>query len=96
MEFFDETETFGSQPVNFSGNRSDCRLSYFRKYGEIPGNVPSAAVTAGMGIPDNLVNSVYIDGDCSIQNLYEESKSGKLETLSDPAGSKLPLADNFL
>ena len=29
----------------------------------------------GMGIPDSMANSVYIDGDCSIQNLYEESKS---------------------
>ena len=93
MEFFDEAKTFISQPVNFSGNRSDCRLSYFRKHGKISGNVPSTPVTARMDISHCLAAPLHPDGNFCLQDLHEKSKSRSVETLSHPAGSKLPLVD---
>lgn len=80
------------QSVNFSGNRSDCRLSYVRKYGTVSGNVSSAAGTSRLGISCCLVTPVYADGNCLIPYLSEKSKSGSVETVPDPACSELFLA----
>jgi len=64
--------------------------------GTIPGNVPPAIIAAGMGISGGVADPLCINGNCRIQNIHERSKSRSTETIPDPAGSKLLMADTFL
>ena len=66
------------------------------EYGTIPGNVPPAIIAAGMGISGGVADPLCINGNCRIQNIHERSKSRSTETIPDPAGSKLLMADTFL
>ena len=53
-------------------------------------------IAAGMGISGGVADPLCINGNCRIQNIHERSKSRSTETIPDPAGSKLLMADTFL
>ena len=59
-------------------------------------DVPPAIIAAGMGISGGVADPLCINGNCRIQNIHERSKSRSTETIPDPAGSKLLMADTFL
>ena len=48
------------------------------------------------GISGGVADPLCINGNCRIQNIHERSKSRSTETIPDPAGSKLLMADTFL
>ena len=56
----------------------------------------TGVIAAGMGISGGVADPLCINGNCRIQNIHERSKSRSTETIPDPAGSKLLMADTFL
>ena len=64
--------------------------------GVIAGFLTFKSMAAGMGISGGVADPLCINGNCRIQNIHERSKSRSTETIPDPAGSKLLMADTFL